>query len=244
MPSNALVDNRWHFDWRELGDRFVEWSAGIPMPRGLCLEIGIGKHHHHYKTLMEGLGYKWVGIEIAQYPDCKVVGDAHRLPFQANTFSLVAMRCVIEHLQNPWAVLKEVHRTLRKEAYVCGSVSFLEPFHGSYFHFTHWGVKQLLMDTGFSPVSIEPGTSYYLPLVPSLFPARSGSGYNRAALRFASLSGKLVIKPILKLQKVLGYLYIVGRFGRDSEEYKLFARYQEENPFRYAGHINFLAKRL
>lgn len=43
----------------------------------------------------------------------RVIGDAHALPFQAGSFSLVFGEYVFEHLRDPWCVLQEVHRVLK-----------------------------------------------------------------------------------------------------------------------------------
>lgn len=49
-----------------------------------------------------------------------VIGDAHDLPFGSNSFDLVLLLEVLEHLGDPEAVVKEVQRVTKR--YVLGSV--------------------------------------------------------------------------------------------------------------------------
>lgn len=43
-----------------------------------------------------------------------VVGDVHRLPFASDSFDVVLMLEVLEHLGNPRAALREAHRTSKR----------------------------------------------------------------------------------------------------------------------------------
>jgi ubiquinone/menaquinone biosynthesis C-methylase UbiE len=45
------------------------------------------------------------------------VADAHKLPFSANTFSVVVCLEVLEHVFDPRKVLSEIKRVLKKEGY-------------------------------------------------------------------------------------------------------------------------------
>ena len=51
-----------------------------------------------------------------KYPHIKFkVADAHKLPFQANSFDLVVCYETIEHVSNPMKMLKEMQRVLKKD---------------------------------------------------------------------------------------------------------------------------------
>jgi len=225
-------ENYWHFGWAELCEDIKRWKKEIPFPDGICLEIGIG--HHNYKEVISKLGYKWIGLDVLKAEGVDIMGDVHELPIKNDVFDLVVMRCAIEHFINPWKALSEVHRILQNDGYVCGTVSFLEPFHKSYYHFSHWGIEQLLKDTGFTKIYIKPGACYYLPLLFSF----------KIPAKITMALSKIIFQSILFLQKVVGKWYILWRFGRNSEEYSRFTRYIEENPLRYAGHITFLANKM
>jgi SAM-dependent methyltransferase len=55
---------------------------------------------------------------------------------------------VLEHLRAPWEAAREISRVLRPGGCFVGSVAFLKPYHGSYFHMTHEGVRELLRPVG------------------------------------------------------------------------------------------------
>lgn len=89
------------------------------------------------KILDVGSGLGILAGEIAErYPNCEITGieyseeqlaaapkhlsnlsfqqgDAHFLPFEDNTFHIVYCRYLLEHVQNPLVVLKEIHRVLK-----------------------------------------------------------------------------------------------------------------------------------
>ncbi len=92
-----------------------------------CLELGAGRHVlpeyamplDAQKSLVGRAGL-WVGLD----PDpnlwshdflvARVAGMAERLPFGSGEFDLVVANMVVEHLQNPVPVLREVRRVLKR----------------------------------------------------------------------------------------------------------------------------------
>lgn len=64
------------------------------------------------------------------YPNVKfIVGDAHKLPFEDNTFDVVILIEVFKHLENPKQVLSEISRVLKPN----GTLIFTVP--NKYFPF-------------------------------------------------------------------------------------------------------------
>jgi ubiquinone/menaquinone biosynthesis C-methylase UbiE len=71
---------------------------------------------------------KCVGIDIDTslvaygsklYPNLKLsVGDAHRLPFPPRAFDIIVCAEVLEHLENPSQVLKEMNRVLKPNGHL------------------------------------------------------------------------------------------------------------------------------
>lgn len=53
----------------------------------------------------------------------KVIGNAERLPFKDGSFDLVVLSWVVEHLDHPQGVFREIHRVLKPG----GAASFLTP---------------------------------------------------------------------------------------------------------------------
>jgi ubiquinone/menaquinone biosynthesis C-methylase UbiE len=104
----------------------------------LVLDLGCGDAK--YRPNFEHLGFCYVGLDYSS-KDATLLGDAHALPFKAESFELVFSRSVFEHLQHPIVAMNEAHRVLKPNCRFLGSIAFLEPFHGrSFYHPTHYGL--------------------------------------------------------------------------------------------------------
>jgi SAM-dependent methyltransferase len=126
---------------KEKGNRFSprnEWIAGMIKTRGVS-----------YKVLDPVLDY---------CPD--IVGDIHALPFPDNSQEAIACIAVLEHVTDPFAASREMHRVLARGGYCFVYLPFLYYFHaekgyyGDYWRFTHEGTALLFKD--FSRVEIQP----------------------------------------------------------------------------------------
>ncbi len=89
------------------------------MPNGgRLLDFGAGAGH--FGTAMQKAGWDVVSLDIAtqsknESPDASFImeGDQPRLLFADNTFDVVTLWYVIEHMRNPKKVLQEMRRVLR-----------------------------------------------------------------------------------------------------------------------------------
>ncbi len=116
-----------------------------------------GAYHWHEYGIDELLppaflveaGYRPLGVDVRQMGGgTDVIADAHFLPLADACVDLVLSMQVFEHLRAPWLAAAEVARVLRPGGCFVGSVAFLKPYHGSYFHMTHKGVHQLFLQAG------------------------------------------------------------------------------------------------
>ncbi len=125
---------------RDSSELLSEVMNHVPSP-GRVLDLGCGPRDQ--AAPLEYLGHEYVGVDHnSEQADFQA--DAHALPFQDETFDIVLSYAVLEHLHNPFVALREIERILRPNGVFIGTVSQGEPFHGSYFHHTTWGLISLL----------------------------------------------------------------------------------------------------
>jgi ubiquinone/menaquinone biosynthesis C-methylase UbiE len=88
-----------------------------------------------------------IDIDPRRMPD--IVGDAHNLPFQNESYDFVLCTEVIEHVKNPRQVVGEIARVLKPGGMVVLSTRFLFPIHDAphdYWRFTEYGMRELFTD--------------------------------------------------------------------------------------------------
>jgi len=137
--------------------RFLYSLANIPYPaprwnirvRNLIAELGTKA-----KILNIGAGNRRrakhvINLEIEAMPNADIVADGHYLPFRSETFDLVILEAVLEHVQNPQQMVAEVRRILKMGGYVCAAVPFLQGYHAApydYRRYTTSGFELLFAD--------------------------------------------------------------------------------------------------
>ena len=101
-----------------------------------------------------------------------VVADARALPFAAGTFGVVVSQEMVEHVDDPFAVVREMGRVLAAGGWIYLQAPFIIGYHpGSedYWRFTRAGMRRLLTQAGLDPIrvdrSVAAGTGFYRILV-------------------------------------------------------------------------------
>ncbi len=81
------------------------------------------------------------------------------LPLGDASVDTVVLSCVLEHLPEPAAIWREMHRILRPGGKVLVCVPFLYPLHElphDYYRYTEFGLRRLAEEGGFRVLSLEP----------------------------------------------------------------------------------------
>lgn len=167
-----------HYSPSELPVHLPPIMAGyIPKAKtahSFCLDLGCGAGE--YRGAIEKAGYQWVGFDY-QNPNAPLWADAHAIPFPDNTFDFIMSLAVLEHIQYPPVMLREVRRVLKPGGIYFGSVTYLVPFHdsASYYNMTHYGVGSALEDAGLEMEFVRADPAYlgiralaYMGLFPGL----------------------------------------------------------------------------
>jgi len=107
-------------------------------------------------------GWKRIGMDFAERKGVDVVGDVQKLPFDDCRFDMVLSTEVLEHVAQPEIVIKEAHRVLKEGGMLILSTRFCYPIHQApydHFRYTSYGLKHLLMESGFTITTLKPDTS-------------------------------------------------------------------------------------
>jgi len=161
---------------------------------GLFLEVGCGTGW--LCALAWEMGWQAVGLDI-NLNACKVArqtwdipvlcSDSLSLPFKSNTFRLVVLRHVLEHLPSPRQALSEVYRVLKDDGWVAlevpnaGSLGrwVYGPLWDSWdlprhlHHFTPATLRRLMEQVGFRKVKISSACFKPRVLTAKWFPSKN-----------------------------------------------------------------------
>jgi SAM-dependent methyltransferase len=88
----------------------------------------------------------YVNLDLFLLPGVDVAADAEHLPFRDGVFTRVECDAVLEHVQDPSAVMREIERVLAPGGYAHIVVPFCHPFHQypkDYRRFTPDGLRLL-----------------------------------------------------------------------------------------------------
>jgi SAM-dependent methyltransferase len=142
--------------WSEGGQRpKVDIAAGVAevgamlpsasLAGDIAIEIGCGGKP--LRTLLTQAGWHYVGVDF-KASAADLLCDAHSLPFQSSSVGMIVTKALLEHVRLPHIAVAEMMRVLRPGGVLIGDVAFLQPYHQSYFHMSHEGVRYLLEAAG------------------------------------------------------------------------------------------------
>ena len=111
--------------------RYAELAAKIDP--GPVLVIGAGDKAERYRQCFPNSPVVITDVHTQFGVD--LVLDAHGIPFDDETFSLVLAPQVLEHVSRPWIVASEIQRVTRRQGYIQIEVPFAFPVHGAPYDF-------------------------------------------------------------------------------------------------------------
>lgn len=174
--EGPLVHLREHLEVIEADIKLIRgYLAG-----GRLLDIGAGRGS--FVREARAAGFDAIGLDmepgaIAVWSETRlpgVVADGFRAPFAAGVFDLVRLKEVLEHVEDPLALVKEARRLLRPGgiflAHVPTPYSQLYPVGNFWDDYTHvrpmsrLGLRRLLADGGFEVLRIDAYTAGRSPV--------------------------------------------------------------------------------
>ena len=142
MPNRRVMDSLLDSPSKRIVDRYVE--SVCRDIHGPILDVGAGKSRYRY------LFPDYTSLDIKGSEGIDIIADARHLPFREESFTSVICTAVLEHIENPWNVVHEIGRALRKEGFLLLWLPFIQPRHDiphDFLRFTEEGVRTLVRDS-------------------------------------------------------------------------------------------------
>lgn len=120
------------------------------LPAGAnILIVGGSVKGSNIDSLIGDGNYNVVSLDVCLSPLVDLVGDCHDIPFESNSFDLIIIQSVLEHVLDPTRCVSEIHRVLNEEGVVYAETPFIQQVHMKAFDFTrytHSGHRRLFRD--------------------------------------------------------------------------------------------------
>jgi SAM-dependent methyltransferase len=147
--------------WRRFNWQFIEKTARLLPAKAEVLDVGAGRGD--FKPIFANHSY--LGLDIYPYPEIDLAVDLIELcPFKEESFDLVVLANVIEHIYDYRAIMTQVANLLKPGGRILVTVPFLLKLHQEpvdYHRYTRYALAQLADDLGLQVETLE---GYYHPL--------------------------------------------------------------------------------
>lgn len=121
--------------------------------RGTVLDFGAGNPPREF--LRENVLY----LDGIHYPHTDVVNGHLVLPLKADSFSGIISQAVLEHVPDPFAMVREFLRVLKPGGRVLIDTAFMQPLHadpGHYFNMTEQGLREIMRGFEIEKIGSQP----------------------------------------------------------------------------------------
>jgi len=187
-------------------------------PKPVIVDVGCGAGNSvdFFRSLLPDC--EWIGVDIAESPEIRqrkrtdakfLEFDGVNIPLPDNSTDLVFSRQVLE------AHLCDIRRIIKREGFVIGQTSHLEPYHSfQYWNFTPWGFKVIAPDAGFELTEIRPGIDG-LTLVKRTYDGRPksyGKYFNEESPLNSDIDNWAVSTSRSTKQRLIRKLSVSGQF--------------------------------
>lgn len=101
------------------------------------------------ENLLEKLGKRTV-LDVTPGKNVTIVGDIHKTPFPDNSFDLITLFMVMEHLYDPLKAIKECRRILKKNGILIATTVQYWHTHGhpnDYYRYTKAGLEYIFNES-------------------------------------------------------------------------------------------------
>lgn len=139
-----------------------DWLQGQDVHEARVLDVGAGDRP--YRDLFPAA----VSFDVPGSPHADLHGSLEAIPVEDASFDVVLCLQVLEHVPDPGAAVRELHRVVRPGGRVLLSTHGVYPFHPNpddLWRWTHQGLERLfLTNAEWSSVTVRPGAGTALTL--------------------------------------------------------------------------------
>lgn len=104
----------------------------------LVLIIGGGLKGRGTEEFYDQPSIQVVSFDVYRTPTTQFIADAHNIPLANETVDGVWIQNVLEHVLEPWQVVSEIYRVLKKDGVVYAETPFLQHVHEGAYDFTRF----------------------------------------------------------------------------------------------------------
>lgn len=131
--------------------------------RGRLLDAGAG--HLPLRHIARPYGTEYRSLDLRKtHRELDYVGDVQEMPLPGAQFDTVVSLQVLEHVPDPLAALREMHRVLVLGGKLIIAVPHLEYLHNEpldFFRYTNYGLATLLARAGFHILDLQPVGGFF-----------------------------------------------------------------------------------
>lgn len=143
---------------RHFVDEFFFSHAHLIAPDARVIDIGGKKKSKRGLFDISKLEAKVVYVNIDRSTNPDIVSDAASIPEADDSYDVVIMGEILEHVPDPIAVLEEAHRLLRPKGIALITVPFMYPVHADPYDFgryTDYYWQEAAAKIGFTHLDVE-----------------------------------------------------------------------------------------
>ena len=190
--------------------------------------VDIGCGYGRSRKIVESVGGEWEGVEAFEGGGHTVLASAEDLPFADESFDVVIMHSVLEHIPDVGAAFAETARILKPGGLFVGYAAYMECFHEiSYSHLSFMALEHYAKINGMKLQRIGGGNrfgiDYHLAKLFSPFPFKRCRGLIAATIRsifrFKATAGYLMLRRRLRhkeaVEKARAY-YVLSCLGQSN----------------------------
>jgi len=120
---------------------------------GDTLDFGAGTAK--YQHIIRPQANKYITFDMVPGKNIDIVGDVLNPPFDDKTFDTIISTQVLEHVEKPWIMVREIGRIIKSGGICITTAPFLVPYHADpydFFRYTTEGMVSLFKNEGFEVV--------------------------------------------------------------------------------------------